>query len=62
MVGKVAGYRGETGSTGGMTTPQTWIAGLSSLLQPSITSTTIHTAVEQLDYTGQLQLTPSRAQ
>ena len=28
MVGKV-GYRGETGSTGGMTTPLTWIAGLS---------------------------------
>ena len=35
-----------------MTTLLTWIAGLSSLLQSSIISTTIHTAVEQLDYTG----------
>ena len=51
MVGKVR-ERGETGSTDGMTTPLTWIAELSGLLQSSIISTTIHTAVEQLDYTG----------
>ena len=36
-----------------MTIPLTWIAGLSSQLQSSITSTTMHTAMEQLDYTGQ---------
>ena len=63
MVGKV-GDQGETGRAGGMTTPLTWIAGLSSLLQSSITSTTMHMALEhvQSDYTGQLHLTPSRAQ
>ena len=62
MVGKVRDQR-ETGSAGGMTTSLTWIAGLSSQLQSSLLlSTTIHTAVEQLDCTGQLQLTLSRAQ
>ena len=56
--------------TEAMITQLTWIVGLSSLLQSlllytcnynSLTSTTMHTAVEQLDYTAQLQLTPSQA-
>ena len=48
MVGKIRD-RGETGSAGGMTTPLTWIAGLSGLLQSSIVYFNNNTQYTQLN-------------